>query len=935
MDDKIDNVIIENLDVDDTITYSTLSENPPKKKWRKRKNKFLKYNYVDPIRLFRNLETIFKGIRKEEIQQWDKNLLIVEKKKVKKKLLSFLQYSLLGHKQQQSEQFSVLFKNVRLITFKAGKFKGGYRFFKTTVLSHANVKAVRFIFWCFLFILFVLFKKYIRSRRYRLARNNRKVEALSEFFEIDNFYFFYNKYFENFFFFHPLIQSLQISYTMDNYQENYLIDLYNINCIYEWNPLYIQLNFNKLLTIEGDAIRPKVKILGYKSPFKKKLILYWLTNPDFRPRWTLDYYNLDFSHYTGTFFFIYCIFEYLSDEFFYNYSFIKNSCYNYLFNTFKADFFDKHRLYTGDFYDYKEKIINLRLYKKYLLKNFYFKKVSIYQIKKKVKSIINAQKWILYCTSKMEQNNHIGSFFRIIPLTVNNVKKYIFVLRKYARIYLRTIPKQIKKIAKIIKPYRYNDLLRLFNHFIPLRKFIIFLPYTFFILYTFYCLYYRRVRYAYYIRNQTWLSEYTSVKSYYTVNHPRTRFKNTNVLYWKFWKIWSLQKLRLSKQNFTNRFALYAFQYTKRDYFIEFDHISIHNNFNFIDQFDGWYFCLKKEIFPILRDVNKDFQWLIHFRLISNKWKFFIRFKSVYKFFLANTDYGPDINELIEMMYSLSEDNLMYLNNINFKILYKFYLQIYFENFQNYYFLQDFFFFNNKLKLFNVYKLNLLYLNILYIIIYATDPKIFWQFYFLYGLQTQNIFLDFIFEISFYLFFFTIENFDLINNLYYLVVKLRWHWNINYYYMYYNYEYFIANTIVDLIKKMRLKTIWQQMNYYLLENKIKSQRFYKYSKYEDTIIDLYFLLLFKNIEYLLLLFFLDLDNSFLVYSDFNNWFYNKLQFYWNSALSYRYSTYNNICTFEHYYYWFWKRDLFDLWIYADEELHEGKYCYRSNINELF
>jgi len=58
-------------------------------------------------------------------------------------------------------------------------------------------------------------------------------EYYNESINIENLYFFFNTYFKEFFLYDETLEVLQVSYTMDNYQDSYFIDLFNLSCLFE------------------------------------------------------------------------------------------------------------------------------------------------------------------------------------------------------------------------------------------------------------------------------------------------------------------------------------------------------------------------------------------------------------------------------------------------------------------------------------------------------------------------------------------------------------------------------------------------------------------------------------------------------------------------------------------------------------------------------
>src|SRR5688572_3260679 len=128
----------------------------------------------------------------------------------------------------------MLFTNIRLNTFQAGIFKGGHRFFKLVSITPRHKRFIYIILCGFIIILFALLSKFYQiliqeEKRHYLDNEEYYIKSL----DIENFYFFFNKYFKDFFLNNKILKLLQLSYTIDNYKDLYLIDLYNINCLYE------------------------------------------------------------------------------------------------------------------------------------------------------------------------------------------------------------------------------------------------------------------------------------------------------------------------------------------------------------------------------------------------------------------------------------------------------------------------------------------------------------------------------------------------------------------------------------------------------------------------------------------------------------------------------------------------------------------------------
>jgi len=75
-------------------------------------------------------------------------------------------------------------------------------------------------------------------------------------YNIDMFYYFFNKYFEEFFLFSDIIKDIQISYIMDLYNKMYLIDIYNINCFYYLDFFYVLFNIEDIKYEHDKCLTP-------------------------------------------------------------------------------------------------------------------------------------------------------------------------------------------------------------------------------------------------------------------------------------------------------------------------------------------------------------------------------------------------------------------------------------------------------------------------------------------------------------------------------------------------------------------------------------------------------------------------------------------------------------------------------------------------------
>lgn len=706
------------------------------------------------------------------------------------KFISFLKYSLVPNR----KKFFVLFANKRIGT------AGNYRYLKNKWISKQNNNKLLIIVSGYLLLLLAiynLFDNYISNCEDPDADN-----FYITLYNIDMFYYFFNKYFEEFFLFSDVIRDIQISYIMDLYNKMYLIDIYNINCFYYLDFFHVLFNIEDIKYEHDKCLTPIEK---------------WDTIIKMR----LDYFDFDFYNYIGFFFGSFCMFEYCIEY---------NNCD---YNIFNSRFFEKYLLYTR-----KRK-----------------KKISIY--------------------------NHI-----------------------------------------ILSDY-YN----------------VSLPYVFFATRTSYILYFRRLRYNYYVRNHKRLDEYTSIKVLYIYNNNGFGNNRYKIPYWRYQKLFSLKHFYedLPSSDFCNTFNIYNSLSKRRLFYIDNNYLNNYNIFKIVVNYKEWNILYK---FKVEENLNLiyDFTYenlldIIYMNYMNQGFKLLMNFKSVYKFMLVNSTYN-DLDEFVNTIYLLPHATLRLYQYLNVKLLYKFCMDIYINSFCQLYFFKDLY--NCLSKDYIYYSINLLsfYNKLIYLVLYAIDPQFFYEFYSKCFHRRNGAFFYITIYASHYLTYYLMEDLDklsdeLIENFSLFIFYLKWKLNINHYNDFHNDLYLYSNNIIQFLNKNRIKNIYKRMYFYLNKENLNANFIYNDYKYYNYVKDLYFNLLYEDVEYNILFFFLNKEKFLDLNYRKNNYFYNNLGSYVGSNFIYRYYTFNILMQFNYYEDWYDNRLKFCYWIYYRFKKYEGKSFYRK------
>jgi hypothetical protein len=84
-------------------------------------------------------------------------------------------------------------------------------------------------------------------------------EFYMKLYNIDMFYYFYNRYFEEFYLLSDIIRDIQMSYISDLYNTIYLINIYNLNCFYHLDFFFVLFNIEDIRYEHDKCLKPKDK----------------------------------------------------------------------------------------------------------------------------------------------------------------------------------------------------------------------------------------------------------------------------------------------------------------------------------------------------------------------------------------------------------------------------------------------------------------------------------------------------------------------------------------------------------------------------------------------------------------------------------------------------------------------------------------------------
>jgi hypothetical protein len=719
--------------------------------------------------------------------------------------------------------------------------------------------------------------------------------------------------------------------------------------IYE---IYFVFYFSLLYDFEvNEIVTWKDNVLDFFFLFNYSTLYYFYENCFYQFYIYNDFikhiiysYNLDFKYeYNYLFLYNYYIFFYISHFFvFLNLGEIKYEHDKVLTPPDKwdkipkmdLDFFDFTEFTDYNFSNYNLYVYNDNIFYSFCVLecfidyNFYFS------------NIFNID--FFHCSNLINKNNNLKQEYRSRNSLSNILYKDTKHLKKnYNKDFFMS---DYDELSLILQSTDIEGL-DYYNYMLDLRTFMVKIPYLFFFLYTWYTICYRNARYNLYIRSYVFFEEYTSKKHFFIMHNNPYGKNKTKRSYYKYQKAWVIDHFKLHlEERFFNKWFLF---YSKRSYnlkrYIDYCHLSdfysfknLLNNFNLnllfkvnelldLEYFYDFYNDNLLQFFDEKNSVE-GFKIVMKTRLIkfSNKFK------------LGRSTF-EELDEMVEVVFSLSNDIYLYNQNSNKEMFFNLIFDIYNEKFINYFFLKDFFNFNDKNDLIKKDKMVNLYNKLIYLSFYIIDPyflKYLWRKFFPRRIKQIRRAFHYL---KYNMIQCGIRKNKRLNLL-----------NYDYFHHYLNWRtdtstsvqsnrfhqdrYSSSLSIINMEVKSRFIEVADKIKFMLNSNNIFN--LYKLQHYIVLFKDFFVQFLGEHIEFLLFLFFFNIKKHFNIQCN-NVWLNMHHMIDYNFI--YRYYVYHYLFQYNYYIDWFNNRDKRVLWIFhrKDYKEHEGLGYYKKQFNEMF
>ncbi len=597
--------------------------------------------------------------------------------------------------------------------------------------------------------------------------------------------------------------------------------------------------------------------------------------------------------------------------------------------------------------------------------------IKIKRDKKILKDHLSLQDNLFYCFTIYEFaltliNNNFNftfnffnvDFFNKVKIFIKNKKKNInkypyFLKSTYYNYNMELLSKRIKKIPPLYTNYRIlhkNKKKKMFDttkYILDIKYFGIKMPFLFFLLYTWYSIYFRRMKYNLYIRSDLFFQEHFS-KLYYFIwanNAAKAGINKFKLSQYKYQKLFTIYHLKtyLEVEWFNNWFFFYISYHIKFKKYINLN--DYQHKSSFLLLLNDTYIMSILNVTKIKQTTYKKFFYDFFHKLhywyeLFNAYVLFMqtavtKYEREFRFGLLNY---LKFDRMIEKIFLVPSDKKRLLRYLEIKIVFEYYFNLYLNKFSNNYFFNDFYNwksvkeYNKTIKIINFFD------KIFYVIFLLVDPfffKYYWKRCFpkkwhklgrvIYYLFSNMILIRRIIESD--ELHLNVPKFNILMHFFF------WRVDSSNYFVVNNYKsLFIAYDFIsiNLIYKTRFLELIKQINFviYQKQGKYFNNLKFHFSYYLTVLRNYYFTLLYHNIEYLLLFFFLNKQSYInLVYNNKINSFKGFIY----SNFIYRYYIYNILIETHYYKDWFhdWNKRIY--WIYKNFLHHEGVFFYDKKI----
>lgn len=528
--------------------------------------------------------------------------------------------------------------------------------------------------------------------------------------------------------------------------------------------------------------------------------------------------------------------------------------------------------------------------------------------------------------------------------------KYPFFLKStYYSYNMELLVKWSKRKPPLYTEYKSlnkKNKKKIFNvtkHILDIKYFGIKMPFLFFLIYTWYSIYFRRMKYNLYIRSEIFFQEHFGKLHYFiwANNAAKAGINKYKLSQYKYQKLFTIYNLKtyLEVEWFNNWFFFYMSYHTQFKKHInlnEYQHKSsflLLLNDSYIQSILG---ATKKTRFITLEIFHEFFNKNHYFYDLFNGYVFFMKsavtkYEREFRFGLLNY---LKFDRMIEKIYLVPYDQKRLLWYIEKKILFEHYFNIYLNQYSNFYFLTDFY----NWKAFKEYNKNKKIINffdkIFYVIFFVVDPfffKYYWKRCFPRKWHKLVNVIHYLFsnmilisrQINSLELHVNIPKFNLLMHLFFWRVDSSNYFVINNYKsLFIGYDFITIN----LIYKTRFIELIKQIKF-LIQQKQRKQfiniKFF-YSYFLVILRNYYFSLLYTNMEYIIIFFFLNKQKYYnIIYNNKINFFKSIIY----SNFIYRYYIYNILLETHYYKDWFHDWDKRINWIYKNFLHHEGVFFY--------
>ena len=483
------------------------------------------------------------------------------------------------------------------------------------------------------------------------------------------------------------------------------------------------------------------------------------------------------------------------------------------------------------------------------------------------------------------------------------------------------------------------------KHVLDIKYFGLKMPFLFFLIYTWYSIYFRRMKYNLYIRSEIFFQEHFSKLHYFiwANNAAKAGINKYKLSQYKYQKLFTLYNLKtyLEVEWFNNWFHFYMSYHAKFKNHINLNEYQHKSSFLLLlnDSYITSILSATKEKRSITIEIFHDFFYRIHyFYDLLNGYVFFMKsavtkYEREFRFGLLNY---LKFDIMIEKIYLVPYDKKRLLWYLEKKILFEHYFNIYLNQYSNFYFLNDFYNwktlkeYNQNKKIVNFFD------KIFYIIFYVVDPfffKYYWKRCFPRKWHKLVNVIHYLFsnmilisrKINALELHLNLPKFNLLMHLFF------WRVDTSNYFVINNYKSLSIGydfITINLIYKTRFMELVKQINFLIQQkhrkNFINLKFFYSY--FLVVLRNYYFSLLYPNLEYLLIFFFLNKQKYYnIIYNNKVNFFKGFLY----SNFIYRYYIYNILLETHYYKDWFhdWNKRI--NWIYKNFLHHEGVLFYNK------